>query len=166
MATRPNPFEGVTDLFSELTRLRARGAWGVGEAAAGAAPDRTHASAWVPTTDILAVGDDVVLRIELPGVDPDDVQLHFAGGLLTVSGARAHWDFDETAEFLVSERYYGEFRRVFTLPEQVAADAITADFADGLVVITLRGGARSDSGQRIPVTDRSSAAATRGVETG
>ena len=50
---------------------------------------RTHASAWVPTTDIFVQGDRLVIRIELAGVDPENIDLRFANGVLTVSGNRS-----------------------------------------------------------------------------
>jgi HSP20 family protein len=55
----PNVFEGVTDYFTELTRMRGLGIRGAPEA------ERTHASAWVPITDTFARGDDLVIRVEL-----------------------------------------------------------------------------------------------------
>ena len=54
MPDRPNPFEGVTDFFSELARMRSVGIRGGGEHGVEAV-ERTHASAWVPPTDILAL---------------------------------------------------------------------------------------------------------------
>ena len=111
MSERRNPFEGVTDYFSELARMRGIGLHG-GAEHGGEAAERTHASAWVPATDILAKGDDLVIRVELAGVDPEDVDLRFTHGALTVSGTRRPGPTDDGAEFLVRERYYGEFRRV------------------------------------------------------
>jgi HSP20 family protein len=83
---RPNPFGGVTDFFSELARMRSVGVRGGGEHGVEAV-ERTHASAWVPPTDILALGDDLVVRVELAGVDPEDIDLRFSHGVLTVSGS-------------------------------------------------------------------------------
>ena len=74
MTDRRNPFEGVTDFFSELARMRSIGVHGGSEHGVEAS-ERTHASAWVPATDILAQGDDLVIRVELAGVDPEDVDL-------------------------------------------------------------------------------------------
>ena len=60
-----NPFEGVTDFFSELARMRSIGLRG-GPEHTGEAVERTHASAWVPTTDILARGADLLIRFTGP----------------------------------------------------------------------------------------------------
>ena len=106
---------------------------------------RTHASAWVPTTDIFAQGDELVIRVELAGVDPADVELRFANGVLTVSGTRnpefGTSDGDEP-KFYVRERFYGEFRRSITLPEGTQPNQIQAAFDDGLVEIVVAGAVR------------------------
>jgi len=159
-----NPFEGVTDLFTELGRMRELGAHG--RAPAPEETERTHASAWVPTTDSFARGDEVVIRIELAGVDPEDVDLRYANGVLTVSGTRSR-DFGDAAgdepRFYVRERYYGEFRRSFSLPEGIERDQVQAGFEDGLVEIVIRGVAQRDDSTRIELQDRSGAATTRTV---
>jgi HSP20 family protein len=153
MPDRRNPFEGVTDFVSELSRLRSLGVHGALETS-GDNPERTHASAWVPSTDILASGEDLILRIDLAGVDPADVDLRFSHGVLTVSGARHAPEDDggEEATFLVRERYHGEFRRAITLPEGTTPEHITAAFEDGLVTVTVRGAGVDDETSRIELT--------------
>lgn len=156
-----NPFEGFTDLFTELARMRE-----VGTRGGDPAPEhreRTHASAWVPTTDIFALGDRLVIRIELAGVDPADVELRFSGGILTVSGNRTSEFGDTEPTFYVRERFYGEFRRAFSLPEGTRRDQIQAAFDDGLVEITVAGAAGPTDAERIELRDRSGAATTRSV---
>jgi HSP20 family protein len=152
---RRNPFEGVTDFFSELGRMRSLGIRGSAEHAVEHA-ERTHASAWVPPTDIFAKGQDLVIRVELAGVDPDDVDLRFNHGVLTVSGTRkAELDGDGEVEFYIRERFYGEFRRVITLPDGTDASQITAEFDDGLVEIVVKDGVSSQDSTRIAVADKS-----------
>jgi HSP20 family protein len=160
---RRNPFEGVTDFFSEMARMRSLGVHGGGEHG-GENAERTHASAWVPTTDILALGQDLVIRVELAGVDPEDVDLRFTHGVLTVSGSRRPGESDEEAEFYIRERYYGEFRRVITLPEGTTADDITAEFDDGLVEITVTDGVSPADSTRISLADKSEEATSRPVQ--
>lgn len=157
-----NPFEGITDFFSELSRMRELGTHG--REHRHEERQRTHASAWVPATDIFAEGADLVIRVELAGVSPDDVELTFSHGLLTVAGNRKP-ELRKEAEtvFYVRERFYGEFRRAFTLPEGTDERQISAEFYDGLVEITVRDGARHSDVTRIEVRNRSGKPTTRSL---
>ena len=158
-----NPFEGVTDYFSELNRMRAVGIRGPLEPGTEHV-ERTHGSAWVPPTDIFARGDDLVIRVELAGIDPQDVDLRYTNGLLTVSGTRASgFDEGEEVEFYVRERFYGAFRRVITLPEGTDASQISAQVEDVLVEINVRNGVGSPRSTRIQLADRSSGPTSRSV---
>ena len=165
MPDRRNPFEGVTDFFSELARMRAIGVHGRGEHGVEAT-ERTHASAWVPPTDILAVGKDLMIRVELAGVAPDDIDLRFSHGLLTVSGTRRAGANDDRAEFFIRERFYGEFRRVITLPEGTEAEQITAEFDEGLVEITVTDGVSPSDSTKIALAGRSSGPTSRKLTPG
>ena len=158
--SRRNPFEGVTDFVTELGRLHTLGIHGSEHGVD--TPGRTRASAWVPATDILARGDDLVIRVELAGVDPDDVDLGFQHEVLTVSGSRHTADAADT-EFYVRERHHGEFRRVITLPRGTRAEDLRAEFADGLVEVTVRGAAAPGDSTRIEVVERSRGTTSRPV---
>jgi len=158
-----NPFHGITDLFTEFSRIRETGVFG-----RDAGPGdrlRTHASAWVPPTDIFVQGNRLVIRIELAGVDPEEIDLRFTNGVLTVSGTR-NKDFgpgDDTPAFYVRERFYGEFRRSITLPEGTHRDQIQAGFDDGLVEIVVQGVSEQEESSRIQLRDRSGGATSRTV---
>ncbi len=157
-----NPFAGVTDLFTELSRMREIGAHGREHGPEDR--QRTHASAWVPTTDIFSLDGRLVIRIELAGVEPEDVDLRFANGVLTVSGTRSG-DFggDDEPKFYVRERFYGEFRRSITLPEGTQRSQIHAGFDDGLVEIVVSGVSDPADSTRIELRDRSGEATTRSL---
>ena len=156
-----HPFGGITDLFSEMNRIRDVGVHGR-EQRAGEERQRTHASAWVPSTDIVAQGSDLLIRIELAGVAPEDVHLGFAHGILTVFGTRqTELADEENVKFFVRERFYGEFRRSITLPEVTEAADIEAEFADGLVEILVRGAATETASTRIEIRNKTGAATRR-----
>ena len=143
----PNPFEGVSDFFSEMARMREVGRHGYDQAHQSTM--RTHATAWVPATDIFAREGDLVIRVELAGVHPEDVELTFSQGILTVTGTRlTELGGADEDSFFVRERPYGTFRRAVTLPAGVSEGDISAEFVDGLAEITVTGGA-SAAGARI-----------------
>lgn len=157
-----NPFEGITDFFSELGRLREVGTHG--REHRHEERQRTHASAWVPATDIFAEGADLVIRVELAGVRPDDVELTYSHGMLTVAGNRkAELRNEAETVFYVRERFYGEFRRTFTLPEGTNERQIRAEFYDGLVEITVSDCAKHPDVTRIELRNRSGEPTTRSL---
>jgi HSP20 family protein len=142
-----NPFEGVSDFFSEVARMREIGTRGY-----DSHEDRmrTHATAWVPATDIFGRGSDLVLRVELAGVHPEDVDITFTQGILTVAGQRlTELGAADEDSFFVRERPYGAFRRSISLPSGVSEQDISAEFIDGLAEITVAGCASAAEQKRI-----------------
>lgn len=144
--SRKSFFHGVTDFFSEMNRMS--------EIAHGRAPEhkaRTEETAWAPLTDIRADGDDLVIRCELPGVSMDEIDVTFANGVLSISGER------ETADdnYYVHERFFGNFRRTIGLPEGVGDDDIHASYRQGLLVITVTGGATAAEPKKIEISESS-----------
>ena len=141
---RKNPFRGFVDTMSEMARMREYFEAGLGEE-----QRRTHATAWVPTTDIFARGSDLVIRCELAGVRRRDIDITLSGGVLTISGERRSELDEEEIHFYTRERSFGHFRRSMNLPGGINASDISADFQDGMLQITVRGGATE-----VPVPER------------
>ena len=153
-----NLFHGIVDAITEWHRMREVGSGRVGPETRQEDRQRTLATAWVPTTDIFAKGDELVVRVSLSGVNREDVRITLSNSVLTVSGERkSELDEDDDVSFYVRERYYGAFRRSFTLPAFINEDAISADFENGLLEVTVRGGATAaPEPRRIQIRDRSS----------
>jgi HSP20 family protein len=147
------PFRGLVDTFAELNRIHE--SWrhpGPGE---GDREVRQHSASWVPTTDIFARGEDVVIRCELAGVDRSDVELSYTTGTLVIWGERADApDQDGGVEYYVRERRYGPFSRTINFPEGIDTSRIGATFEDGLLEITVRGAAAGQEVEEIPISDR------------
>jgi HSP20 family protein len=143
-----NPFRGLVDTMSEMARMReyAEGSGGQED------QRRTHATAWVPTTDIYAEGDDLKIRCELAGVRPEDVEISFSDNALTIDGERT--GAPETTDFYARERYYGHFRRRLKLPQGIDKGAISASFENGLLEITVKGGVDRHEPERIQIDRR------------
>ena len=155
-----NPFEGVTDFFSEMNRMRELGRRGYELGPEDR--ERRHATAWVPATDIFAREGDLVIRLELAGLSPDDVTITFSQGVLTVAGERrTELGTGGEDSFYVRERPYGAFRRAITLPAGTDDSQITAEFENGLVEITVRGAVSAAEPRRIALTARSGGSTTR-----
>jgi HSP20 family protein len=153
-----NPFHGLVDSITEWNRMRELGSGRIGSETGHEERRRTHATAWVPSTDVFAKGGNLVIRVSLSGVYPEDVEVSLSNDVLTVSGERRSELEDEEKEtFYVRERYYGAFRRNWTLPAGVNEGDISADFENGLLEITVRGAAAAaPEPRRIEIGSRSS----------
>jgi HSP20 family protein len=140
------PFRGLFDMFAELNRMREH--WTEIEPT----QSRTHASAWVPITDIFAREDDLVIRCELAGVSKGDVEISLSDGRLTISGERTGAPEEgPDVSYYVRERRYGPFRRSINLPEGIDSDRIEATMVDGLLEIVIEGGVEPQEHERIEV---------------
>lgn len=139
---RRNPFHGLVDSISEWNRMRELGSGRIGSETGHEERRRTHATAWIPSTDVFAKGGNLVIRVSLSGVYPEDVEITLSNDVLTVFGERrSELEDAEEETFYARERYYGAFRRSWTLPAGVSEDDISAEFENGLLEITVRGAA-------------------------
>jgi HSP20 family protein len=93
---------------------------------------------YVPPVEMATDGTDVVITLELPGVDPSQVDIEVAEGRLTISGERQGHIESSRGKVLVREVRYGAFRRAFQLPEGVTADQIEAEFDNGLLRVRVK----------------------------
>lgn len=148
MGRNRNPFRGFIDTISETNRMQQH--WMTGE---GTQEDqrRTHATAWVPSTDIFARQGDLIIRCELAGVTEEDIDISVTGGILMISGERKNDTRDEDVGYYVRERSYGNFRRTMTLPEGVDEDQISATYENGMLEVTIKDGAHAAAPRRIKI---------------
>ena len=92
---------------------------------------------WVPALDVHENKDSFVVRIELPGLKREDIEVSLHDGALVISGERKVEKLEEGVEVQRQERYYGKFQRALTLPTPVSADQIKAQYRDGILTVTL-----------------------------
>lgn len=90
---------------------------------------------WRPVVDIYEEENGIALKAELPGIEKKDISIDVKDRVLTLKGERAAENETEGKNYYRRERPYGEFQRVFTLPEGVNADDIKADFKDGVLEV-------------------------------
>jgi HSP20 family protein len=100
-------------------------------------PAATDSAAWAPAVDIQEENDRFVLRADVPGVAPKDIDVSAEDGTLTIRGKRSTQDRVSDDGFEHVERVAGMFLRRFTLPDSVQADAIKAHYADGVLEIAI-----------------------------
>jgi len=92
---------------------------------------------WVPAMDLVETDEHLVLRADLPGLSQDDVQIELKDSVLTVSGERKAEHEERTEGYYRVERSFGSFSRSLTLPDGVDADAIAADFDEGVLEVRI-----------------------------
>lgn len=92
---------------------------------------------WLPATDIVESKDNILVRIELPGLEPKDIKVSLTDDRLTISGERKQEEEEKEENFYRLERHSGSFSRTYRLPALVKKDAIDAVFEKGVLSITL-----------------------------
>lgn len=94
-------------------------------------------SAWSPAVDLYEDKDNVTVKAEMPGLKKEDIDVSLEDGVLSISGERKTEKKFEDAETYRSERFVGRFQRTVTLPTDVKADQVKADYKDGILTVTL-----------------------------
>jgi len=93
---------------------------------------------WVPPVEMATDGTDVLITMEVPGVDISDIDIEVADGRLTISGERRDTWENSRGKVLVREVRYGTFRRTFQLPDGIGGDQVEADADRGLLRIRIK----------------------------
>jgi HSP20 family protein len=97
----------------------------------------TSVADWVPAVDIVEEKERFVLKADLPGVHPDNIDVKMDDGVLSLSGERTHENSCEIGGLRRVERASGKFYRRFSLPDTANAEEISAKSADGILVISI-----------------------------
>ena len=92
---------------------------------------------WLPPVDILEKDGNLILRVEIPGVNEKEVDVKLEGNVLTLKGERKLEKQDNKENYHRIETFYGTFSRSFTLPETVNRDGIKAEYKNGILTITI-----------------------------
>ncbi|HTT32583.1 MAG TPA: Hsp20/alpha crystallin family protein [Methylomirabilota bacterium] len=126
---RWEPFRGVTTLQDQINRLFNDAFERTGE--------QSSLSAWAPAVDIYETEQELVVKADLPDVDPKDLDIRVENNLLTIRGERKFEKKVSEENYLRVERSYGSFARSFTLANTVNSEAIKADYQNGVLTLTL-----------------------------
>ena len=97
--------------------------------------------ATAPALDVVRHEGDVTLKLDVPGIDPEQLEVTVDRGVLSISGKREE-ERTENDKFFVRERTMSTFTRRLRLPETLNADAVEASYANGVLEV------------RIPVTEQ------------
>ena len=92
---------------------------------------------WAPSVDISESEKEFTLLADIPGVNPDDIDISMEKGVLTIKGERSSENVEESENYRRVERQSGQFYRRFTLPDSADADKIEAKSEHGVLRITI-----------------------------
>jgi HSP20 family protein len=120
---RWEPFAELADMRQRFDRLL--GELGDGE------------REWMPAIDMVREDGNLVVRAEVPGVKPEEIEVKAEEGALTISGRHEEAEEHKGRHFVRRERRYGAFSRTMALPDGVDARQITASTHDGVLEVTI-----------------------------
>lgn len=128
----------VFDPFADLTRLRQQIGRMIDESQQGAGQGQRPEGGrvWRPAVDLFEDQDALTLRVDLPGIDRDSLDVQISGEELVVSGERK-WEQPERGGCVHSERPYGRFHRAFRVGVPLANERVEASYRDGVLMVRL-----------------------------
>ena len=103
----------------------------------GSQDEEYSVSSWSPAVDIAEHDDAYVVKVELPGVNKDDVKITLESNVLTISGDKKQEKETKKENYHRVERSYGSFQRSFTLPSTIKSEKIDASYKDGVLLVSL-----------------------------
>jgi len=101
-------------------------------------PARTEEeSEFLPALDLAETDNELVVKCEVPGLEPKDIDISISDGMLTIKGEKKQEREEKQADYHLVERSYGAFTRSIQLPKEVQSDKISASYKNGILKINL-----------------------------
>jgi len=98
---------------------------------------REDGTEWFPSLDVSETKSDFVVKAELPGIDPKDIDVSLNDGMLTIRGEKKQEKEEKEENYHFIERSYGTFSRSVSLPRDLKHDKISASYKDGVLRVVL-----------------------------
>jgi len=92
---------------------------------------------WMPAVELVDAGDNFVLKAQLPGIDPKNIEVQVTREAISISGERRYENTNPKSGYIRSEFRYGKFHRVLPLPAHIQNDSVQAEYKDGILMLTL-----------------------------
>jgi HSP20 family protein len=126
---RWEPFRGATTLQEQINRV-------FGDVV-GRTDEESNLTPWAPAVDIFETENELVVKADLPDVNPQDLDIRVENNVLTIRGERKFDKKVNEDNYLRIERAYGSFSRSFSLASSVNAEAIKADYQNGVLTLSI-----------------------------
>jgi HSP20 family protein len=95
------------------------------------------ANRWMPRVDVFDRDNELMVRTEVPGVDPESIEITVEGGTLTIKGGRSFATEDTQPNYHRKEIFEGAFERTVLLPEGIDPQAVSATSKDGILEVSV-----------------------------
>ena len=92
---------------------------------------------WMPVLDVVENANEYIVRLEIPGLHRENLDLNLTGQVLTITGKREAATEATNEAFLVKERVYGKFVRTIRLPAPIAENKVAANYENGMLIVHL-----------------------------
>lgn len=153
---RWDPFERLQELQDEMARLWSD-TWPftARSLTPPALRETSRPTPWAPRLDVYEKNGNLVIKADLPGAKPEDVEVTLEEGDLIIKGERKDEREDKAENYYRMERSYGSFYRCLSLPEGIKPEQIQATFADGVLEITIpKPTEKSTAAQKITISSK------------
>jgi len=100
-------------------------------------PGAGETGQWYPSLDVTETKNDVVVKAEVPGMDPKDIDISLSNGVLTIKGEKKQEREEGEGDYHLAERIFGAFTRAIQLPAEVQSDKIEATYKNGVLKVIL-----------------------------
>ena len=127
-----HPFEDIEKMRSEMDRLLDTFLFGVPQRG-----DFEEEAEWLPAVDVAETKNEIVVNVEIPGMDPKEFDISLKEGTLTIKGEKKQERVEGEENYHLVERRYGAFTRSILLPQEVESDKISASYKNGVLTVTL-----------------------------
>src|SRR4030043_1787783 len=124
------PFRDLMAMQHRMTRL-------IDETLSRMWKDEAPRGVWSPPVDILEKGNEVVLKVDLPEVTQDEIDIRVEEGTLIIQGERRFVKESSEENYIQIERPYGTFRRTFSIPKTIDEERVKASYKDGVLRVVL-----------------------------
>lgn len=94
-------------------------------------------SEWFPSLDVSETDSEYIVKVEVPGIDPKDINISLMNNLLTIKGEKKQEKEEKEENYHLLERSYGSFTRSIRIPSQIQNDHINASYKNGVLKIIL-----------------------------
>lgn len=114
-------------------------------------PARPPGQVWSPALESFARGDDLIVKLEVPGIEPEKVEISIKDHTLRIRGERRQAETIDDKDYYAEEFAYGSFERTLTLPREAKVEDVKATYDQGVLEVIVPQGAAVTEARKVPI---------------